>query len=283
MTQKFLIVPTSDLDGNTQPTTLDNAFLDDASISNMTNGVSYRAFALNNFGGAFTPSSAGITRLATTQVISSASVDQTSFTSGGTFTAAAGSNRMVTLWVFTRSTNSSATTPLDLSASWGAQAFTRVGQSGSNASNRPWVALFRIAETNIPAGANSITITDNAAANNISRCLAYLVEYSNVNQTTPFGTFVGTSSGSSSVTTQAPTVSMTATTSLLLTMAAHTSASASPYTLSAGTEVFDANISTGGGAQGAEELVGATGNRTHTHTASASGQMAGFGVEMFRA
>jgi hypothetical protein len=49
MTQKFLIIPSANLDGNGQPNNLTGAILDDASVAGLTASTGYRAFALNNF------------------------------------------------------------------------------------------------------------------------------------------------------------------------------------------------------------------------------------------
>jgi hypothetical protein len=58
MTQKFLIIPSANLDGNGQPNNLTGAILDDASVAGLTASTGYRAFALNNFDD-FTTTAAG--------------------------------------------------------------------------------------------------------------------------------------------------------------------------------------------------------------------------------
>jgi hypothetical protein len=238
------------------------------------NGESAEATILTfTIGAASSP----ISRLATTRVITSGTTNQSSFTSSGV-TAQSGSNRCAVLIVASRAISG----VTGFTATWGASNFEFIGFSGVPVSDHSCVAMFIMREANIPAGSNTITVSPTGA--NTNRCVAHLVEYSGVNQTTPAGTGVGTTGpGGNTVAALSLTVNMTSTLSLMVSSVASNSGTASPFTLSAGTEIFDTFQAGTISVQGAEQLVGATGNNTHTHTASATQQMGAYGFELYRA
>jgi hypothetical protein len=99
--------------------------------------------------------------------------------SGVSFTAAAGSNRLITAIVDYGQLTPAATTA---TPSMGAQAFTLAGSLGSTTGGIAKVQMFYIKEADIPAGANTISITFDQ---NVAYPHVTIVEWTGVDQTTP--------------------------------------------------------------------------------------------------
>lgn len=279
MAENFITFPTADLDMDNLPTTLTNAILSTTtSISGLTNATAYRTFVLSNPSGSFTPVAAatGITEIATRTAINDTSLSVDSYT-GSTLSSSSGTNRVAILCVIS---GTRATLPTSISATWGAQAFTVAGSSIPASTSRAIAWVGYIKDADIPAS-GAITVTpDNAG---MSGCLAYLVEYSGVNQTTPFGTpgIRANSSGS----TEFPTVTMTATDSMFFANTVNATTSAFPGTVS---QVGAVVLATGQATSRppgliSSEFPGATGQYFHTITWSASGANSSVAVEVFPA
>ena len=245
---------------------------DDSAVPNaltVANGE-YNVFVASNPTFAAAEAS-GITRLAATEATPSTTSSVTTHT-GAAITAQAGTNRCAVLVVhLVDSSTNTVSVP-----TWGAASFTSVGsQNELTASSQ--IHVFRMLDATIPAGAQTVSIVLSEAASGIR---AYLIEYENVNQTTPFGTPV--SAYIHFVTSTDVTVNMTSATGRLL----------STVGVRAGDVTFtmpsapasDVYITTATGllkAAASDEVVGATGNETHSYSiANDTGAGAKFGVEI---
>jgi hypothetical protein len=218
---------------------------------------------------------AAIARTALTNVINSTSADQTTFTSAG-ITPQSGSNRVAILifcFDFGSGTFSS------LSATWGASNFTDIGQAWTGATGRLVLKAFILKEANIPTGSQVITVTANS--NIMDQGTAYLLEYTNVAQGTSTGTPV-TDSSSSSQSTLPLTRNISSATSLYLAAGGFRSSGTLTYDPSGSRIVLNGGPSTLN-LQIGEELVGATGNRTHTMSTTASATRVGIAFELLKA
>lgn len=158
---------------------------DDSAVPNalpVANGT-YNVFLASDPTSATAAAATGLARTAATAVVNDSTSGVAAYDSvthgPGTITAASGSNRLLLLLVAHGS--SSTTPPQTVTASFGAQAFTSVNNRGNWYTNSQ---IFYIKEADIPAGAQTITITP---AVNGNSCFAYLLEYSGVDQTTPIG------------------------------------------------------------------------------------------------
>lgn len=108
-----------------------------------------------------------------------------SSTTGGTgssFTAAAGTDRLIVAYVDYSQYAPAATS---ITLTMGAQAFTLAGSLGSTTGGIGKVQMFYIKEADIPAGSNAIAITFNQA---VGYPHVTLEEWTDVNQTTPVAT-----------------------------------------------------------------------------------------------
>ena len=213
---------------------------------------------------------AGITRRST--VATPASPTSIVAQVGPAITAQAGTNRLVVLIVHNDSASTGVTAA---SATWGASNFTKLGTSQPAAPDNftSVLSIFYMLDATIPAGSNSVTITQ-SAANSLIR--AHLVEYTGVNQTTPLGTDVRAAAFNTSL---GVTVNMTTTTGLLLSAGSARMADGGTFTASPGSEIYPI-LGTGIEGTAYDDLVGATGNRTHTYASSTATSMELIGVEV---
>ena len=150
----------------------------------------------------------------------------------------------------------------------------------------PSVAIYRIAEASIPAGASS---TSFASTTDIYRVSCHLIEYTGANQSTPFGPAVTSNINSTSIPVSLNVINPS---SLMLSGAywrgSGGTAPVAPTTDSGGTviEIVERSIA-GNDVNGvgsiAQEAVGAPGNVTHVFTGSASSPMVIFAVELIEA
>jgi hypothetical protein len=283
---------------NGSPATITNAVRSGATVTltvsntmaagNTLNALSYTPGVLEDAKGSAVAAFSGqsitnslvapVSRLANTIVVNSTSSNITTATGSG-ITAQAGTNRCAILAVHT---NSRGVTPTSMTATWGATSFDFIGWVGNSGTFRPIVALFKMDAADIPAGSNAITVTSGSSIA-VDGFYARLIEYENVNQTTPVGTpataFVG--GGPTLVNV---TVNITTATSAMLSAAG----------LRAGTTMLPASsnkgtlLYTNGTAPEAlahEELPGTTGNNTHAYTitSAASGVFTAVAVEIFKA
>jgi hypothetical protein len=217
-----------------------------------------------------------IARLANTQLIYSGTSGLASPQASSSIAAASGSNRLALLLVGWRGNSVGLSS---ISATWGAQSFEDYGGDGLGAFNAH-SRLFFMRDANIPGTSQAITIT--YAGDSTLGMTVDLIQYENVNQTTPFGTRV--SGQISANTSRDVSLTMTQTDSLLIIHMLKRGA-ASPFTVSSGTELFDKNTPSTAwyGTCAVEELVGATGVRTVTFTTGNSETHGYSAVEMFKA
>lgn len=168
-------------------------------ITGLTNGITYEVQRPDGTWAEVTPGVQGLARTASTTIINT-SATQTVYDSNALvpngITAADGNNRLLVLCVAFMA-NGASSTPV-VGATLGGQAFTSLGRYPTN--NAPMEILY-IKETDIPAGANAVTIT--AAGNGGRACLAHLLEYQGIDQVAPFGTLASNFGLTQAVTTTA--------------------------------------------------------------------------------
>jgi len=212
----------------------------------------------------------GINRLATTELIADSS-QNSSFTSGS-FTAQTGANRCAVLFVCTSTRDPS---PSSITATLGATAMTLVGRVNLAGTFKAEIAIFRLLDASIPAGANALSVDFGTACD---ACWAFMVEFEGVSQITPFGTTIG-----GALTSR--TVNITNASSYALFCGNGRSGTAYPISATTGTMLgtSDGGIASSIGAGMTEYIPGVTGDATETFSWSGTVQSATIGVEMFEA
>jgi hypothetical protein len=172
-----------------------------------------------------------------------------------------------------------------LSATWGSNSFTLVQSNVATNAGRPGTAIFRMNDATLPGTSQAITVTTSGTG--MESVYAYLVQYENVNQTTPTGGTGGVTNNFG--TTDNPrnvTVNIATATSVMLS-GSYGRNVAVDFTLNSGptllASVKDSVAIPNASLAAAEQFASATGNLTHTYTASATVAFALSAVEIRRA